>query len=424
MTYASTPTLLSLDRYARILGINPAHFSGATVLNPPLFPYGANCSDRWFQHAWQSHNYVAREDLARAIGQVEEELARFLGYYPAPVWIEHEPHLYPRDYDPAVWGSDRDVRFYDKSVALNYGRFIQAGKRTCTRIATVVPVFTDVDGDTFNETVTISTATAVTEISELKVYFHDHTEPEWEIRPVRTKVLSGGTVTFTFYTWQFIDPVQHEKFPPGPMEEDQLVPIDLSDESNIVDEVDVCREYTDSSQHSAAFYWEPLSGTSCPCCGGTGCPACTHYEQDGCLYVRNVEQGIVAVSPAEYENSAWVNDDWDMCRPPDIVKTHYYAGDLDNLYLRGVTHDPLSDFWAIIIAQMATARLEKPFCACGNLTDVQDELRKDLTYTTQGESRYVTKYVLECPFGTRRGEVNAWMKLSKIIKKRGKVALI
>lgn len=423
MTRASTPTLLALDRYAKLLGISPAHFSGAYVSSPDLFPYGNNCNDRWHQYNWQSGQYVSREYLAEKIAEVEEELARFVGYWAAPTYLENEPHLYPTDYDPLYANSNYDLRGQYKGVTLDFGRFVQAGKRVCTLVANVVPAYSDADADTFSETATVSIATAVTDVNQLKVYYTGHTEPEWEIRPARTKVLAGGVVTFTFYTWQFIKPELDEVFPPGPVGT-IIPPIDLT-APNLLTTVDVCREYIDSTQTSAKFYWEPTKGV-CQCCGGTGCAACTHYEQEGCLFARDIYEGIVGVSPATYDSTtgAWVDDKWDLCRTPDIVKLNYLAGDIDERYLRGKTFDPLSDFWAIIIAQMATARLEKPFCACGNLNEIQDELRADLTYTTQGESRYVTQYITNSPFGTRRGEVNAWRKVSKVITRRGKVAVI
>ena len=98
MARASTYTLLSLDRFAQILGIDPAHFNqcGAPSLDPAVFPEEGRCSDVWFQYDWQKNDRVSRETLARAIKAAEDDIAKVLNYYPAPLWFTNEVHTYPR----------------------------------------------------------------------------------------------------------------------------------------------------------------------------------------------------------------------------------------------------------------------------------------------------------------------------------------
>ncbi len=47
-------TLLSLPRFARMVGIAPLHFAGATAssLNPAVFPTGSSCGDVWPRYDW------------------------------------------------------------------------------------------------------------------------------------------------------------------------------------------------------------------------------------------------------------------------------------------------------------------------------------------------------------------------------------
>ena len=50
MSRAETCTLLSLDRFAKMFGINPVHFSGAG--GSDIFPLKDGCSDVWFQRSY------------------------------------------------------------------------------------------------------------------------------------------------------------------------------------------------------------------------------------------------------------------------------------------------------------------------------------------------------------------------------------
>lgn len=418
MTRASIPTLLSLDRYAKIMEINPVHFANAIIKGKDIFPYSdPQCTDRWYQYSWQSPQYVARETLARKIHEVEEEISQYMGYFPAPTWVENEPHMYPVN----EWTEGDPM-----AITLDYGRLIQPGTRALTLVGTPTTaggqiVFSDADADTFNELATITFPTILTDVNEIKFYVAGHLgDPAWEIRDEISKVITGGNIVARFYVWQLISPILWEAFPITGVQE----PIDITLTTNLVTSLDIYREYTDSTQVTATFFFEPPAGL-CTVCGGSGCAACSHYEQTGCMVTRNIERGIAIVKPATYDSvDGWVDDAWDVCRKPDIVKVNYQSGDLDRGYLAGINHEPLSDFWAVIIAEMATARLERPPCSCANLKDVWDELRVDLATSGGNINRYVTRFIINCPFGTRRGEVNAWMKLSNFVEKRGKVAVI
>ena len=81
-------TLLSLDGYAKILGLNPVHFAtGATPgLTPMVMPSGG-CDDVWWKYDWQDSDKVSKWQLAQLIQQAEEEIANVVGYWPAPMWI-------------------------------------------------------------------------------------------------------------------------------------------------------------------------------------------------------------------------------------------------------------------------------------------------------------------------------------------------
>ncbi len=427
MARAETPTLLGLDRFAKIAGINPAHFNqtGAVSLDPAIFPLSDNkCNDIWFQHSWQDADSISREDLARAIYDAEQEIAREIGYTLAPQWVANEVHSYPRSFYRDVYGVGLNVRGQFKSIKPRYGKFIEAGRRAVTLIGdSATVVYTDSNSDGFFDIATITTATTLTDVCELKVYFEDEAgAQEWEIREPRTKAIVGANVVFTFDSWLFVDPDLWEQYPDSDGNPTQ---IDISTVANFVTTVDVYREFTDFTQASAQFFWErqPVRNVNqifCGSCGGVGCEVCTLITQDGCLHVRNVKTGIVVPVPATFDvaDNRWEGAAWTECREPDQVKLWYFAGELDERFLRDESCQPLSNFWAHTIAWLATARLERPFCSCGNVTAWATDLRTDLAFTGTDTSFFITTEMInQNPFGTRRGEVKAWQRVAKFQEK-------
>ena len=415
MARASTPTLLSLDRWAAIIGYAPPGFNSA--YSNIIFPGELNCKYIW-QHEWQGHDAVSREEIAREIALAEQDIAAYMGWWPAPRWIAQDVKMYPRFHRPEYYeGAGVNVRFQLKSIKTSYGKVIEPGQRAVTLLGqpTVAGggvTFSDDDGDTFSETVTVTQATTLTDECEIKVYFTGHAgEPEWEIRPARTKAIAGGTFTATFYAWQFINPDLWEAFPLHSLGGTAAVDLDAG---SYVTQVDVYREYNDPTATSAVFYWEPepsdIGGGICSCCGGSGCVRCTLTEQNGCATIRNAEVGWLSLSPATYDavDGVWDSATWSVCRNPDQIKVYYYCGNLSELNRAGRRCDGLSDTWARVIAHLATARLRRPLCDCSGVSSLVDWLQTDMAVSTREESRTVLWDDLSNPFGTRRGEMEAY----------------
>lgn len=418
-------TCLSLGRYAQILGIVPVFFWQAYTPSLDVFPLPLQSGDKiWYQHAWQSADKVSREDLMWAIFDAEQQIADWLGYWPCPRWIDDEVHSYPRHYNRQAYGNGYNVRGQFKSIPLKYGKLIEAGQRATTLIDTATNgdstlIYSDDDGDGFYETATVTATTALTDACELKVYqVNKGGDQRWEIRPWRKKTVSGGTITFVFDSWLFINPNLFEAYPAAVTGNS---PIDISDVTNYVTEVEVRREYNDTTAISAQFYWERapyfILGGVCGSCGGVGCGACNLTTQDGCIHIRDVDRGIAVPTPASYssDSAAWSMSTWSECREPDQVKVWYRAGDQSQEYLRGTVCDPLPHLWARAIAYLATARLERSFCGQSNATRMAEELQIDLS-AGQPLSFNVSPDALGNPFGTRRGEVQAWQMLSRFGK--------
>lgn len=421
-------TLLSLPRYATILGINPVHFQRAIAGN--VFPIDNACSDLWPRQSWQYADHVSHEDLARAIYDAEQDIARELGWYPAPWFVSEEIHQWPRHYRPEVYRScGRNVRGMRLSVFTDYAKVIAGGRRNVDYIGTATLAtgslkYESKDGDAFAERATISIATSygTTQAKAIKVYFADTDGArEWEIRPAFTKVVESGMFTATFPSWLFIDVDLQAAYPTS----EGFGAIDIQTTANYVTSVDVYWEYVDDTVDSAEFYWEPypggviLSGI-CSCCHGDGCPACEYTTQGGCLHARNPELGSVIPQPATYDadEKQWTADSYSACRDPEFVKLWYFAGEYEDRFLNGRSLDPLSDYWAHAIAWLATTKLERPFCSCGNVQALGTRLREDLAFTGTDTAYQVDPEAIGNPFGTQRGAVMAWQRVTKFAKHR------
>ncbi len=421
-------TGLALNRYAKLLGLNPVHFNRGTAssLNPVVFPVNNCCGGIWPKYGWQNSDQVSWEEVTYAIQAAEGDIANEIEYWPFPIWVNNEMHQYPRPFYRGAFGNGLNIRGQMKSLKTKWGRFIQAGRRAVSLISTATVgggsiSYTDEDSDGFAETATITATVTTIDACEIKVYFANHSgEQDWEIREARSKSISGGTFTAVYDSWLFIDPDLLEAYPTS----DGFSAIDISATGNYVSSADVYREFTDFTEVSAKFYWErdPVTNTLvfCSTCGGTGCETCTLVTQEGCLHVRNVDRGLVVPAPATYDSTdaRWEGNNWANGREPDQVKIWYYAGNLGNRFLGDISCMPLSDYWAQAIMWLATSRIARPLCACGASDSKRGWLRQDFARSGPDETFAIDADQLANPFGTTRGAIMAWQRVSKLNQKQ------
>lgn len=405
-------TLLSAPRYALILGINPAHFAGG--VGDAAYPINSNrCNDVWPRYSWQHSDSVSTYELLHEIQTVEADIAEQLGWWPAPKWIEEDVQQFSRHYRRGLYRAyGRNVRAHRASVQATYGKVIAPGQRATTLIeADATVTLSDEDSDGFSETATITAATTITDINELKVFFaNTGADPRWQVRQPRSKSVSGGTVTFVFDAWLLIDP-DLLSMPPSTS---GFSAVDLDDADSYVDTVDVYRVYNDTTATSAQLIWEPtprattLAATGFCLSASSGNNAVL-VTQDGVLHIRDPELGIVVPQAATYDedDEQWEQDAFAEGRDPDFVKLWYMCGETSQSYTKGRSYDPLPSKWAKAIAQMVTARFERSFCACGNATALAQKWRLDVADIEDAPYR-VSESDLANPFGTRYGEILAW----------------
>lgn len=418
-------TILPLATYAKILGLNPMHFAGAVDATHGVMPVDG-CDDIWFKYEWQDHDKVSLWEIAEEIKTAEQDIANFVGYWPARYWIENELIQYEHPFARDARGNGRNIRGQAKSSILRYGNLINPGKRALTLQGTATVVggsltYTDEDSDGYNETATIQMSTTVTDPKEIKIFFSGtEGQLEWEIRPVRSKSISGGVVTIVLDSWLLINPDLYELFPTTA----GSVAIDISTVANFVTSVDVYREYIDNTEASVEFYWENgyLAGSTftCPSCGTIGCTVCGYGAQDGCMIARSHHNSEVVAYPATYdsENATWQAAQWAACVEPDFMKVSYLSGDQSQEYLQNRTSDPLTLSWAQVITWIATARLPRPLCTCGVIQEKAQYLARDMANFTSGDTFFLTPDAMGSPFGTRRGEVMAWRRLLRLTPER------
>lgn len=404
MSRASTPTLLSLDRFAKILQLNPVHFSGG--VGSLIWPINGACADVWPQYSWQtSHELVGREEVAQTIATVEQDIKDAMGASAAATWEVEEQH---------AWA-------YRSGVQTDYGHVIASGRRAVTEIDLAAAVVrSDPDGDGWFERATVTVTTALTDPREIKVYFAGHDgDPEWEIRPLRGVTIASGTATILIDSWLLFDPDLWEEFPNTST---PFSGIDVTVDANFVSTVDVYREFNDNSEAGVNFF---AGGDGYACCGGSGCDVCNGTTSEGCFSIVESRLGFVKPFPATYSDGSWAYDYSANCGRSNRIALSYYAGMRDKGYLSSKSLDPLPLNLAEAIAWMSAARLPAAICNCNNVKDVIESLQKDASTFRDGAaqaalySKFQKQDIFNNPFGTRWGEVRAWQRVVRIVGQIG-----
>jgi hypothetical protein len=237
-------------------------------------------------------------------------------------------------------------------------------------------------------------------------------DPEFEIREARRITIAGGIATLLFDAWLFISRDLYEI----PTTDEPMGAIDISTTAYYVTSVEIYREYANSIVAAASLIWENQE-VDCAVCGGTGCEACGYVTQDACMAIRDHEMGIVVPSPATYsaDTGLWTSVAFAATREPDRLKLWYRAGSTSREWIASRSVNPLSYEAAKTIAHLATARFERALCGCSNVHDLSEKLRLDVVRNEGREGMFFsTVDLVNNPFGTKYGEVEAWRFCTKV----------
>jgi hypothetical protein len=261
------------------------------------------------------------------------------------------------------------------------------GKRATTLIeADVTLTYDDANNDNYSDIATISVATTVTDIKEIRVFFPGKdAAPEWEIRPLKVKALAGGTFTATIDAQLLFLPELQDAWPG----ESYDAGLDITDIANFLEEVDVYRVYTDPEEQ-LTLNW-----------------AGTPETQAGYLQAKKPREGVVYPLPGTYADGSFT----DTCF--SFQPERFYASYLSGAYDIRMGQYIVPDRLKMAIVYLTVARLEKPCTSCDNVLAKEAWLKEDLILMQtrsdkKDEVKFIRPDIIASPFGSRRGEVEAW----------------
>jgi hypothetical protein len=399
MARADTPTWLSLDEFAQIIGLNPLHFNG---FSSDLFRNNT-CGDVFFQYDWQHSDRIGRDTIARSIRDAEMEMTEEAGFNLMPDWITEERLDYPKPGIPGVIGfSGQNPRGFMKSVEAKRGHIISGGVKTKTWIATPGVARSDGDGDGYKETAIVLTAVAFTDPSEVHLYYPGMDGADaWEIRPI-TVSITGGLARISFKSWQI--PLRTE------LEKLEQSPLDAADDTKYEIILDVFRVYNDPGTQ-LQFMWENSADS---CCGCGTCEACQFGTQAGCFHLRDARMGILVPAPGSWNLTDQVFDssEWTVCREPDQVRLWYYSGYMDHNVAR--PYAELSPYWKSAVAYFAASKFDRDVCGCSNVKAFINKWRRDAAFVSQEEGGFhVTAESMSNKLGTTMGALYAYKQIHR-----------
>jgi hypothetical protein len=411
MAVAETPTLLPIDTFAKIMGVDPLSINQVQFAG---FAASQLCPGPIFQYDWQMADKTGREGLAQTIADAEHAIMQELTFAPSPMWALGEFANIVRPANPAaVYNSSFGLNGQWQGMTLEHGYYIQGGLETKTLIAAgVTVVYSDTDGDSYKETATVITTTTVltTTNGEVAIYYPgEGGDDAFEIRPIKATVdPTTGAITATFRREQCVDWELLSSFTPAA--------VNGEDDASFLATVDVYRHWTDPSQQ-VEFRWENgnvgfgFLGSLCSCGGNGTCQTCQFTTQGGCLRARDPKLGIVTAQPGTYDattgnfTGAW----WTGCRVPDGVLTWYKHGLVD-AKTGGM---PLR--WQRAIAYLTAAKLDRPLQDCQQLENLARYWSEDYT-VIQGNnaSRYqINARTMDNPLGGSRAAEYVWRMIQR-----------
>lgn len=415
----NTPTMLSLDRFAQLVGLHPLLFNQVTL---PQFEEQAQLGGGYgpcgllTQNAWQAQDAISREDIALAINGAENDISNLLGYKVLPQY-ESEEIMASRPYAPELWNRNYDIRGNTTGQRVSKGYLVSGGIRAKSIIqtgATVTYASTGIAANYADQaTITVNVGT-ITDVNEVRVFHPNVSQDDaYEIRPIKVSIdTNTGIATITARREQFVKVNLLESM-------DQPDPsIDGTNNANFETTCDVVRVYTDPGTQ-AAFVWKHHCGNDW-CLGfnddNTNCQACTLVEQGGCISITDSRLGVLGCQPATYnsQDGTYTRAILQEHRGPDRLFVYYLAGFRDNTFTDNLVR--MSRIWEDAVTRLALSRLDRELTSCKNIQEVVRYWSEDLSYTVSSSGRSVsskmTNYMLNCPWGTARGALYAYRLVS------------
>ena len=189
-------------------------------------------------------------------------------------------------------------------------------------------------------------------------------------------------------------------------DDSSLRPADGTVDGDFIDEVDIYRVRNDPSQQ-VTLQWEP---------GPEHRRVVTDYAtQTGSFILRGDRRlSNIAFFPGTWNATLERFDAAGLSveRIPDSLKLWYYAGLRDLNQASPI--DTMSPEWARTVAIYSASMLDRTPCQCS--TFWWDRWSQDMSFSsgaTELASYNISARDLDNPFGTRRGAIYAWKRVSR-----------
>ncbi len=397
MARCSTPTGLSIDEWAAILGWSPWEINQCSY----PFPKSAQCSDVTYQFAYQ-YDHLSREEIGEAIADAERMLADELLYWPSPQYFTNEVVQYPRPHQKSSFGYGGTIRGEWKTIKLRWNKVTSGGTFNRTHIGTIAGgdlTAIDEDGDgvdeTFQAVITDATIGTLDDPYEIGLYFvaanrHGQAIDEsWRVRPI-TVSITGNTATITGHRTLLINP--ETEFAAN------AAKLDPSVAGNYVTSLECYRVFTDTTATAALPYQGVAEWKTEPECTQN----CTFEIKELCLGQDINDQGRVFASFGS--PSTWPYS----YRDPDRLSVNYVAGlPLEN--------GQMNSEMARIVAYLSVSLLANEKCGCDRSNRILDRWRKPVTRFEDNNGAGAQSFQMgSSPFPMTVGGQYAWNRVKRM----------
>lgn len=416
--------LLPLDLWRQQMGLNPWHFWG--LADQRIVPIESKCSGLLFEYDWQGSDAAGRSSLREAIVRAEEKLFAYVGYRPAPAYVEDTlpwPRYLAAD---QLRYQNLDATGRRIGLVLREGYVQAIGTELLTLLGTPTVAYSDQLNTGFDDTFTVTLPAPVGATPEqIAVYFSaadrdgEPAGARWRIQPVRVSI-AAGQITITGRRWLVVRPVLYESPRGAPL--DPTVAANFATTLEVYTRTTATDGTTPSTSQAALIYESRACGWDYGWCWCGGSPAPASTDPDATRQVvaragiRDADNGIITPAAALYnaDTGLWYDTSGLSCwYEPDRVTVRYLAG-------WPLESGQMARRWQNIVAILAAAEAKRRICACRETNERLHDLQQDLTLQATETERYQpSQEDLNCPFGTRRGHIEAWKMVRPLIQLRG-----
>lgn len=395
------PTLLSLERFFRVVSYSPILGNQVTIMYNEL-QRDSSCSDPVLEYTWQyrSGGRPGRQEFSNAIQQAEDMIYRAVKFSVAPRWFSDEVNISQiKRIGPAGGFGFRTNNFH----------LIDPGVERKDLLLVAPLEYEDTDGDGYKDTAKVAQfTTTVTDANEIALFIPGYGgDPAYEIRPLRVSLPAEGLCEIRFPRHLAVRPDLQERL--------DAAGIDGMMDENFLLEVEVYRRYSDP-RGAVEIEW------ACGRCGD--CTVCQTSTATGCMLIRNPRNGIVYIQPATWQDDVymgmggqWIADSCLWISSPARIKLNYRAGFRDARVARSMVD--MAPELERAVAFLALSYLDRDWLTCEQIRNLQAHWRFDMAKTestaAQSSSFAMDDYLLRCPFGTTRAALYAWRVIQPLM---------